>query len=521
VPGYRLVRLLGRGGFGDVWEAMAPGGVRVALKFLRLESTGIALEQRGLEVIRDLRHPHLVDVQFAVQVADCLVIAMSLCEQNLLDRLRACQAQGMPGIPRDELLGFMDDVAEALDFLNEPRHPAGDGTATLVGVQHRDVKPHNIFLAGGSARLADFGLAKILESTTASHTGAMSPLYVAPEVLEGRVTQWTDQYSLALTYCQLRTGKLPFASASANQAIYAHAHLPPDLSDLPQEERPIVDRALAKPPEERWPSCREFVRGLKEARPGVMVEVEEAGTRDRRPWRIVLAGLAAAAGLGLAAVLFVALGRRDHPSDPHPVPVVNENRNAHKPEPEARRPTVDTRPAAATATAGGDPARVKEIFRTHCLQCHGGGKGKPKGDLRILDRDLLIAKEEIVPGKPDESELYLLVIADDDTVMPPEDQLRLGAGEIEAIQAWIQAGAPPFPPDVPAADATARTDDARPRPGVDAVLEAILQDVRSLAPQDRRFVRYLSLDHLRASGITAEELELHRAALAKAINHLS
>ena len=143
-------------------------------------------------------------------MADCLVIAMPLCERSLMDRLRECRAQGLAGLPRDELLGYMDDLAQVLDFLNEPRHPAGDGG--LVGVQHRDVKPHNAFLVGGSARLADFGLAKILETSHASHSGPMSPIYAAPEMLNDRVTASTDQFMLAETYCQLRTGRLPFDS---------------------------------------------------------------------------------------------------------------------------------------------------------------------------------------------------------------------------------------------------------------------------------------------------------------------
>ena len=183
VAGYTLIRKLGQGGFGEVWEAEAPGGVRVALKFIRLGTAQAGPELRALEVIRNIRHPHLLDVQFAVPVEDCLVVAMPLCDESLWDRLKECQKEGRPGLPRDELIGYMEELARAIDFLNEPRHPAGDGH--LVGVQHRDIKPQNIFLVGGSVRLADFGLAKILEASRASHTGSMSPHYVAPEAIEG------------------------------------------------------------------------------------------------------------------------------------------------------------------------------------------------------------------------------------------------------------------------------------------------------------------------------------------------
>src|SRR4051812_4782026 len=180
IAGYILVRPLGRGGFGEVWEAIAPGGVRVALKFIHLESKEAGVEQRALEIIRDIRHPHLLDVQFATRVEDCLVIAMPLCDQSLMDRLHACKAEGLPGLPRDELLGYMEELARAVDFLNEPHQQVSGEVRS--GVQHRDIKPHNIFLVGGSVRLADFGLAKVLEADTASHTGCMSPTYVAPEV---------------------------------------------------------------------------------------------------------------------------------------------------------------------------------------------------------------------------------------------------------------------------------------------------------------------------------------------------
>src|SRR5262249_42875961 len=77
--------------------------------------------------------------------------------------------------------------------------------------------------------------------------------------------RWSDQYSLAVAYVQLRTGRLPFEGDSVHQILYAHAYEPPDLSGLPEEERRVVARALAKAPEERWPNCRAFVLGLESA----------------------------------------------------------------------------------------------------------------------------------------------------------------------------------------------------------------------------------------------------------------
>jgi formylglycine-generating enzyme required for sulfatase activity len=139
---------------------------------------------------------------------------------------------------------------------------------------------------GGAVRLADFGLAKVLAASVASHTGSMSPNYVAPEVLDGHVSKHSDQYSLAVTYAQLRTGKLPFVGESVMQIIYAHVHKAPDLSGLPEAERPAVARALAKQPEERWPSCQAFVRALvgavrnengRLAPPGGSTRVPDAG----------------------------------------------------------------------------------------------------------------------------------------------------------------------------------------------------------------------------------------------------
>ena len=92
----------------------------------------------------------------------------------------------------------------------------------------------------------------------------MTPHYAAPELIEGRISPRSDQYSLAVTYVQLRTGQLPFRGPVA-EVLLRHLHGEPDLSGLPAGECATVARALAKRPEDRWPSCRAFVKGLEQA----------------------------------------------------------------------------------------------------------------------------------------------------------------------------------------------------------------------------------------------------------------
>src|SRR5207245_10523508 len=180
---------------------------------------------------------------------NALILAMELCDRSLHDRLKEVRGQGLPGIPHGELLGYLRDAARGIDLLND-RH-----------VQHRDVKPMNLLLLQGGVKVGDFGLAKLLERTVASNTGSMTPHYAAPECFAGTIAKQSDQYSLAVTYCLLRTGRLPF-EGRPEQVMFGHLSGEPDLSRLPPAEQAIVARALAKKPELRWPSCQAFVEAL-------------------------------------------------------------------------------------------------------------------------------------------------------------------------------------------------------------------------------------------------------------------
>lgn len=270
VPGYRLEKPLGSGGFGEVWKAKGPGGIRSALKIVSLGERAGSVELRAFKTIRDIRHPHLIASVGAWKVGTLLVFAMELAEGTLLDRFDKYRKQGLSGIPVSELIRYMRDAAEGLDFLNTTSFEFKDRGS--LGIQHRDIKPHNLLVVGGRVKIGDFGLVRLLDHAMTGHTGSLTPSYAAPEFFDGKTSRHSDQYSLAVTYCFLRSGQLPFEGSSA-QIMAGHLRQPPNLTRVPPEEREIVARALAKNPENRWPDCRSFIRELRRA---ISKEVHEA-----------------------------------------------------------------------------------------------------------------------------------------------------------------------------------------------------------------------------------------------------
>jgi serine/threonine protein kinase len=255
--GYQLQECIGRGMFGEVWRAEAPGGVEVAVKIIH-RTAGDQLTQvelRALELMKRLRHPFLLQVQAYWLSGDQLHIVMDLADKTLMDRLEECQRDRLSGIPAEELLTYMREAAEALDFLHSNQ------------VLHRDVKPANILLAKGHARLADFGLARLFMKGGADVVATMigTPLYMGPEVWEQKVGPESDQYSLAATYVELRLGRPLFDAESQDEVKESHMTAAPELKGLPPAEKKVIEKALAKKRRERYANCKQFAQALEEA----------------------------------------------------------------------------------------------------------------------------------------------------------------------------------------------------------------------------------------------------------------
>src|SRR6185436_12304674 len=154
-----------------------------------------------------------------------------------------------------------------LDFLNATIHDMGGKQKSSI--EHCDIKPQNLLLVGGSVQICDFGLVRVLQhGVKQQHSVSFSHHYVAPELLKRDMgpTRGTDQYSLAISYAQLRTGKLPFGDVSFAPAILtAHLEGNLDFSYLPQREQTILRKATAMKPADRFPTVKAFVDALKDA----------------------------------------------------------------------------------------------------------------------------------------------------------------------------------------------------------------------------------------------------------------
>jgi serine/threonine protein kinase len=263
---YEITEVLGRGAMGVVYKGFDPGIRRtVAIKTIRREliesdrptASMLARYRNEARAAGQLAHPGIVAVYDYGEDAEVAYIAMEYVEGN---SLREYFDRGTRFTERD-VVSIMSQLLEALAHAHSRR------------VWHRDIKPANlIVMMDGRVKVADFGIARI-EASKLTHTGAVmgSPGYMAPEQYAATtIDHRADIFAAGVVFYQLLTGKKPF-TGSAEQVAYAICHTPvlrPSLLDPDKGwERydAIVDRALAKRPEDRFKSADAFRTALLEA----------------------------------------------------------------------------------------------------------------------------------------------------------------------------------------------------------------------------------------------------------------
>lgn len=264
---YKIVRELGRGAMGVVYHAIDPNiGRPVAIKTIHLGGVRNAEEQGRLRerLFREARsagmlsHPGIVTIYDVEQQGDLAYIAMEYVDGPTLDQL---MSEGAP-LESSRMFGILGQTANALDY------------AHSKGIVHRDIKPANIMIAAdGSAKITDFGIAKITASEQFTMTGSIvgTPHYMSPEQVQGQpVDGRSDQFSLAVIAFEILTGEKPYTGEHLTTVVYkivAEEPLAPHRINptVGATIENVLRKGLAKKPEQRYRTCQEFADALEKA----------------------------------------------------------------------------------------------------------------------------------------------------------------------------------------------------------------------------------------------------------------
>lgn len=271
---FQILQKIGVGGMGAVYKALQPAMNRmVAVKILHPKLANrkdlVSRFRREARAMSHLTHPNTVKVYLYGELEDgSLYIVMEYLEGKNLNQ--TVRAEGP--MPLQRALPILIQVCHALE------------EAHRAGIIHRDLKPENIFLShqGGMrdfAKVLDFGLAKVTEremrpgSVILTQEGMVfgTPEFMSPEQAQGKpLTAASDIYSLAVILYEVLTGKLPFEAKNPMEYIQLHVLAKPQPIDgrVPGKAFPpllwrILERALAKRPEERYASGAEFAHALE------------------------------------------------------------------------------------------------------------------------------------------------------------------------------------------------------------------------------------------------------------------
>ena len=290
---YRLERPIGLGGSGAVFLARRiQDDVPVAVKILILPWQADSAERaaygarfrREVQVLHHLRHPHIMPILDFGEAGDLTFLVMPLMVAGSLHGRLSLERV----LPLLDIATYLDQLADALDY------------AHAQGLIHRDVKPANALLDGaGNVYLADFGIVRYASAaaTPLTETGHVvgTPSYMAPEVIRGHdVEPTSDIYSLGMLVYELVTGRTAFDGATIGETMLLQvqdAPPPPTAlrADLPRSVEPVLLRALAKDPHDRFQTAAEFAAAFRLALLGGWdVPTQTQRAQPAAPWRPML-----------------------------------------------------------------------------------------------------------------------------------------------------------------------------------------------------------------------------------------
>jgi eukaryotic-like serine/threonine-protein kinase len=303
VPGYEILRELGRGGMGVVYQARHTKLDRVvALKMIlaggHAGEADLARFKTEAESVARLQHPHIVQIFEVGEHGGLPFFSLEYCPGGSLDK----KLNGTP-LPPKEAAALVEKLARAMQAAHDK------------GVVHRDLKPANVLLAGdGEAKITDFGLAKKLDADAGqTRTGAVmgTPSYMAPEQADGKkdVGPAADTYALGAILYECLTGRPPFKAATALDTVMqvvADEPVPPRQlqSKTPRDLETICLKCLEKQPGRRYATATELAEDLRRFQAGEPVRARAVGMMERAgKWTRRRPALAAAYGFLLTALV--------------------------------------------------------------------------------------------------------------------------------------------------------------------------------------------------------------------------
>ncbi len=247
LEGYTIKRGVGRGGFGEVYQAMSDGGKEVALKFVQ---KNLEVELRGVGHCLNLKHPNLVSLHDLKQgTSGDYWVVMEFVAGETLDDVIAHNANGLTP---EEALAWLKGICDGVAHLH------------AQGLVHRDLKPGNVFREESIVKVGDYGLSKFISTSRRSgQTGSVGTVhYMAPEIAHGRYGKEVDLYAIGIMLYEMLTGRVPFDGTSPGEILMKHMTATPDLAPLPPAFRPVVARLLNKDPHQRYSSVQAMMADL-------------------------------------------------------------------------------------------------------------------------------------------------------------------------------------------------------------------------------------------------------------------